>query len=370
MSNRSHQIRVGIVGASPVRSWAALAHIPALQQLPAYRLAALSTTNMKSARAAGEAFGVRHVYDNHDELIADPDVDLVVVAVKVPHHLQIVSAALEAGKHVYCEWPLGNGLGEAEELATLARRMKVRTAIGLQARAAPAVRYLRDLIADGYVGEVLSVTVIGSGMNWGSIIDAGNAYSADIANGATMLTIAFGHTVDAVCYCLGQEPREVSAELRQRRKYITVAETGEQRPLTAHDQVLVSAVLENGAPLSVHYRGGTSRGINLLWEINGTRGDVQVTASTGLAQMAELNIAAGNTTDMGLTRLQIPERYLDGLSPPPGYAAGLLYAYARLARDLQDGTSLCPDFQEAIKRHRLIAAIERSASQGIRQRLR
>ena len=46
-----------------------------------------------------------------------PEVDLVVVTVKVPHHRELVPSALEAGKHVYCEWPLGNGLAEARKLA-------------------------------------------------------------------------------------------------------------------------------------------------------------------------------------------------------------------------------------------------------------
>jgi hypothetical protein len=55
-------------------------------------------------------------FTNVAELVSAPEVDIVSVTVKVPHHLEIVRAALNAGKHVYCEWPLGNGLAEAEEL--------------------------------------------------------------------------------------------------------------------------------------------------------------------------------------------------------------------------------------------------------------
>jgi predicted dehydrogenase len=78
-----------------------------------------------------------------------------------------VLAALNAGKPVLCEWPLAMDLAEAEELATSASDRGVRTAVGLQGRSAPAVRYLRDLVADGYIGDVLSTTLVASAGAWG-----------------------------------------------------------------------------------------------------------------------------------------------------------------------------------------------------------
>ena len=65
----------------------------------------------------------------------------------------------------------------------------------------PAICYVKDLIAEGYVGRVLSATMIGCAPNWGPTID--RAYQADSANGANLLTITGGHTNDALCYCLG-----------------------------------------------------------------------------------------------------------------------------------------------------------------------
>ena len=102
------RIGVGIVGVSPVRGWAATAHIPALRALPNYELRALSAHTAEAARAAGEAFGVRAVFSDYEEMVSQPDIDVVAVTVKVPHHRELVSAALAAGKAVYCEWPLGS----------------------------------------------------------------------------------------------------------------------------------------------------------------------------------------------------------------------------------------------------------------------
>src|SRR4051812_29943856 len=92
---------VGIVGVSPDRGWAATAHIPALQALPNYEIRALSARSAESAHALREAFGVRAVYSNHEQMVTRPDIDLVAVTVKVPRHRELVTAALAAGKSVY-----------------------------------------------------------------------------------------------------------------------------------------------------------------------------------------------------------------------------------------------------------------------------
>src|SRR5205823_3054198 len=168
----ARRIRVGIIGANPDRGWAAQAHIPALRSLPnEFEITAVSTTRRESADAASELFDVPLAFDNHQELVNSSVVDVVAVTVKVPYHFELATAALEAGKAVYCEWPLGNGLHEAETLAALAKKQRVLAVAGLQARSAPAVAYVRDLVEQGYVGEVLSTTLVGSGMGWGPTVE-------------------------------------------------------------------------------------------------------------------------------------------------------------------------------------------------------
>src|SRR5436853_4319141 len=146
---------VGIIGVSPVRGWAATAHIPALRALPNYEVRALSAHSAESARAAGEVFNVSAVFSNHKQLVTQPDVDVVTVTVKVPRHRELVSAALAAGKAVYCEWPLGRDLDEARAMATVADERGVRTVVGLQGRQALAIEFVEELLRDDYVGEVL-----------------------------------------------------------------------------------------------------------------------------------------------------------------------------------------------------------------------
>ena len=119
------RFRVGIVGVSAERGWGTAAHIPALRALSdVFETAGVANTSLASAKAAAAAFGIPRAFENVAELVNSPDIDVVAVAVKVPHHREVVTAALEAGKHVYCEWPLGNGLAEAIELAELAKRQQ------------------------------------------------------------------------------------------------------------------------------------------------------------------------------------------------------------------------------------------------------
>jgi predicted dehydrogenase len=361
------RIRVGIIGANPDRGWAAQAHIPALKSLSDdFEITALSTSRRESADAAGKRFGVPLAFDNHLELVNSSAVDVVAVTVKVPYHLELTTAALGAGKAVYCEWPLGNGLKEAETLAALAKKSGVLAVAGLQARSAPSVAYVHDLIKQGYVGEVLSTTLVGSGMGWGPTVEPFNAYLNDKRNGATMLSIALGHAADALCYCLG-EVRELSATMAARRKTFTIAETGESKPMTADDQVCVTGLLEGGAALSIHYRGGRSRGTNLLWEINGTEGDLQLTAPGGQAQIFEMTVHGGKGAQSSLDVLPVPEQYR--WSPPQGAgpSTNVAQAYARFARDYREGTHFCPTFDDAVTRHRMLNAIETAAATGQRQ---
>ncbi|HEY0477764.1 MAG TPA: hypothetical protein VGD37_09580, partial [Kofleriaceae bacterium] len=153
------------------------------------------------------------------------------------------------------------------------------------------------------------------------------------------------------------------------RTTFEVAETGEIKPMAAEDQVCVSGLLEGGAAFTIHYRGGISRGTNLLWEINGSEGDLQLTARGGHAQIFEMTVRGGKGAESSLDLLPVPQRYR--WSPPqvPGPSTNVAQAYARFARDYREGTHLCPTFDDAVTRHRMLNAIETAAATGQRQTL-
>ena len=358
---------VGIIGVNPAWGWAATAHIPALRALPNYEIRGLSSRSAESARAAGEAFGIKAVFPDHEQLVIQPDIDVVAVTVKVPHHRELVTAALVAGKAVYCEWPLGRDLDEARAMAALAAETGVRTVVGLQARQAPAIEFVQQLLSDGYVGEVLSTSMVGVSVLGGTLVQP-NAYMLDKTNGANLLTVAFGHSLDILNYVLG-EFADLSAVSDLRRPVIIIEGSGEQIVKTAPDQIAVIGILKSGATASVHIREAVAGGTGFLWEINGTDGTLRITADAALPEIFPLTVAGAQgrnepaelAVPMALTQ-KWPT--LTGLEGAPAF--NVARAYAAFAADIDNRTHTVPDFADGVRLHEVIAAIERSAASGKR----
>jgi predicted dehydrogenase len=368
MMATSSRIRVGIVGVSPQRGFASIAHIPALRALTGFEITALCTTRQDSAEAAARHFGIPLAFCDPERLAQHPEVDLVTVSVKVPDHYRPVMAAIEAGKHVYCEWPLGRDTGEAVRMRDAAERRGIRHVVGLQGEAAPALNYVKDLVADGYVGRVLAATMIACAPNWGATID--RAYQADFANGANLLTITGGHTLDALCYCLG-EFRELAAFAVSQRDHIPLAETGERIAKTVPDQLVVNGILENGAVVSFQVRGGMARGTGFLFEIHGEEGDLVLTAASRISmQRQELGLKGARGEGAALAEMPVPGKYRwvpDGVPPESPYNVAQLYA--KLAECIHNGKPASPGFTAAVTRHHLLDTIMRASATGMKQSL-
>src|SRR5256714_9528041 len=358
---------VGIIGVSPLWGWATTAHIPALRALPNYEIRALSARSAESARAVGETLGVSAVFSDHQQLVLQPDIDVVAVTVKVPHHRELVSAALAAGKAVYCEWPLGRDLDDARAMAALAAKQGVHTVVGLQARQAPAIEFVQQLLRDGYVGEVLSTTMVGLSIP-GDVVVQPNAYMLDKTSGANLLTVPVGHSLDLLNYVLG-EFADLSAVSDLRRPLITIKETGMQIVKTAADQIAVIGSLRSVATASIHIREAVAGGTGFLWEINGTDRTRRITAGAAVPGIFPLTVAGAQGRNQ-LPDPAVPTALthkwpaLAGLEGAPGYNVGRVYA--AFAADIDNGMHTVPDFADAVRRHELIAAIERSAASGKR----
>src|SRR5947199_9727314 len=155
----AEKIRLGLIGASVSGTWSSRSHLPAVRASAEVELTAVCTTRADSAEAARQAWGARLAFDDWRKLIASPEIDAIAVVLRVPSHYAPTRAALEAGKHVYCEWPLGRTTAEAVELAALAKAKRLVTAVGLQARVNPAVMYTKELVEAGFVGAVWTIHV-------------------------------------------------------------------------------------------------------------------------------------------------------------------------------------------------------------------
>lgn len=363
----SDKIRVGIIGASPDRGWAATAHVPALRSLAQYELTAVGTSREASAREAAARFGAAHWFTDARQLASHRDVDLVVITVKVPFHRELTEAALAAGKHVLVEWPLARTTEEAVRLAELARQAGVRHAVGLQARFAPAVNYARELIADGYVGRVTSANVlVARGKGAAEAMPRSTAYTLNRDNGAGILEVSGGHTLDALEYILGSRLTSVSARLSVQRPAYTIEESGETVQVTSPDQILVHAALDSGAMVSAHLHDAKLTSGRTRLEIAGTEGDLVIETTGNQApmgiQISDLRLDGSRGPGGTYREMPVPDRFRH---VPAGIAAdavlNVAQLYSRLADDIHSSRpSNVPDFDEAVHAHRLLDAIRTS----------
>jgi predicted dehydrogenase len=349
-------IRVGIIGVHPARGWASTAHVPALRDLPQFQLSAVSHSRIETARAAADRFGFEHAVSSTEELVNHPDVDLVVVTVRVPEHLQLVTAAIEAGKSVFSEWPLGMNLNDAKTMNSLAAEKGVSAIIGLQTRANPTVRYMRELVKQGYLGEVLSASIIGSGISWGEELEEAFRYTLDPSKGASMLHVPFAHTIDALLFALDDNFLSVSGTLISRRPTIRMMESKEVVPLDVADQIAFTGELKSGGMVTCHFRGGMSRATNFHVEINGSRGDLLLTSPIGYVGLGGFKLM-GAQADATIQPISVPGDFGAGENVLTGNVRKL---YELVASDMTSGTRQSPTFGDAVNLHRLINAIEQS----------
>lgn len=360
----TNPIRVGVVGANATRGWALGTHLPALKALPGFELVAVATRHEESARATADSFDVPHAFGDPEQLIAHPDVDLVTVSVKVPHHHALTRAALEAGKHVFCEWPLGANTSEAEDLLELATAQGVRHVIGLQGRASPSVNYLHDLVSEGYIGELVYVSLSVQGTGRGGEITAEREWTTDKANGVGTLAIIGGHNLDVLRYVVG-DLEDLRSTVAVRYPVVTVVETGAQIPVTSPDVVLVQGLLGAKGYVSVAIQGGLPKGFGARLELHGTDGVLVLSGPVTLhVSDASLSLS-GAVGDAKLEPLAVPGRYLNVPSEVPDTVArNVAGLYQTLGQAVEQGESPAafePSFATAVNLHRFLDKVQRAS---------
>jgi predicted dehydrogenase len=363
----SEPLRVGLVGAGG--RWGPWAHVPALQVLPEAKLYAVCTAHADTAQAAADKYGVKHAYSDIKAMGKDPQVEAALIAVRVPAHYALTKDALDAGKHVYCEWPLGANTKEAEELAALARKKKLLTMVGLQRRASPAYLHMRELIHDGYVGEMLAVNM--TMMNSGVLTRTSDrTWQRDAKLGANPFTITFGHAFDAMCMVVG-ELAEVSAVVSTQAKQWFETDTKKYVDTTAPDNIMVQGRLQNGAVVSANVGVQPFHGGGFRFEIYGKEGTLMMIGGGEAGQEESRKLMGGKKDDKALQELPVPERlkWVPQEVRKVGRAYDVGQMWVNFAKAIRGGPAVEPDFDHAVRRHRSLDAIARASESGQRQKV-
>ena len=363
---KAEPVRVGVVGAGPP-GFGDRAHLPAIRAAEGLTLEAVCTTREDTARAAAEKWGANKWYTHVDDLCADPDIDLVTVAVRPRLHYPLTMTALRADKPVYCEWPLALNTVEAEAMVRRAEERKTPTAVGLQGRYAPAVVWARRLVSEGAIGRPLSFVV--SQMLSKFEVDADRSWLVHHEEASGALFVAFAHVIDSVRLILG-EVESISARQMTLSPPGTYTEGGTFEWKTA-DTVMAMAELSDGVVGTAYVSNTTSPPQGYSLRIIGEDGQLLLEA-TSYYQFSPVRVStgplsvavAGKDSDR-LEEQEIPAKYFSELPVTEGHSAyNVARALSHFAETMASGHRFRPDFQDGLALHRLLDAVMTSGREG------
>ena len=350
---------VGIIGASADRGWAKISHVPAVQSIAGLELAAVASGTQEKGDAAAKAFGAKRGYGSGMDLIQDPGVNIVAICVKVPDHRELVLAALSAGKHIYCEWPLGRNLEETKELAAAAQASAVHVAIGLQTRMNQAAREARRLIESGAIGRILSARILSETAAFGPKVESAMAFGEDAQNGVTLVTIQGAHTLDTAIAVLGPFS-DISALATTQYPEVEIGDDPAPRPRATADHLLAQARLaEGGGAVSIEVAGGRPP--------DSTPFDFTVTGESGSLTLHGGAMRGFQSGVLQLTLNGKPQNVDNsGTGELPETAVNVTAMYAALRGDIVAGASTIPDFAHAVRLNQLVYDAISSSGSGSR----
>ncbi len=131
--------------------------IPAMQKGEVSTVAAIASRDISKARAAAERLGVGRAYGAYEELLSDPEIEAVYIPLPNELHVPWTLKALEAGKHVLCEKPIGLDANEARALIEARQRTGRLVAEAFMVRFHPQWRRTRELVQSGAIGEASAI---------------------------------------------------------------------------------------------------------------------------------------------------------------------------------------------------------------------
>ena len=243
----TRRVRVGVLGAG---AWALAAHLPGFLRDERCEVVAIADPRRELAEAAARQFGIPHVYDAHEALIERPDLDLVDVCTPSATHFALSWAALEAGKHVLCEKPVAFDFRETRRAAQFARSKGLKTKLGFTFRYAPAMRYFRKLVADGYVGTPFIFNGYEQNSQWLDPMNPLRQVDVDADQSVLQVSSLEGYgapIIDIGAWAVGADYKEVVGTMRNFIPERMVRATGRVMRMNIDDGDIFIGEFANGA---------------------------------------------------------------------------------------------------------------------------
>ncbi|MBM10933.1 MAG: hypothetical protein CL759_02510 [Chloroflexi bacterium] len=289
----SEGIRLGLIGAGRnTRD----RHIPGFQKVDGVELAAVANRSRESGQVVADQFNIPTVYDNWQDLLEDPSIDAVCIGTWPYMHRTLTIAALDAGKHVLCEARMATSVQEAQEMLEMSRECP-----GLVTQIVPSPlsfkidNLLQEKIADGFIGDVLAVSVQSLGNNFMDQNGPMHWRNDRDLSGYNILNMGIWY--EAMIRWVGRATKVTAmtkVNVNSRKD-----EDGNAVTVTIPDHVNILAELASGAQANMQFSAvtGLSSG-NSVW-IYGSEGTIHVDGA--------MNVYGGKRGDDKLAEIPNPQ---------------------------------------------------------------
>lgn len=263
---KEEKIGIGLIGTGFARS----AQAPAFRVCEGAELVAVCSGHFENAQKVAEEFSIPHPCHDYQQLLALPEVSLVVISTPPVHHCQIALAALEAGKHVICEKPMAMSVAEARQMYQAAQaRPRQLAIIDHELRFNPTWRRMKELVDAGFLGDLHHVQVLISSGFRHSAQRPWNWWSQRQAGGGLLGALG-SHAIDATRWLFG-EIDAVSATVATMIQTRQDPVSGQEKPNETDD---FCSFLLRFAP----QHGRTPHGVVTLSALYASGGKNQITA--------------------------------------------------------------------------------------------
>lgn len=306
------RIRVAVVGAG---RWAQMAHIPGWQRDPRAEVVALVDVDAAALRAAASRFGVQRTVSDYRQLLDDPDIDVVDVVTGNQPHFQISWDSLTAGKHVLCEKPVHTDYRMTRQAAELAATAGLRTKLGFTFRYAPAIRYAKELIDAGFIGEPYIFNGFEQNSQWIDPATPLRQFDPDADPGEIAVSSIEGYgapIIDIMHWWMGAQLSSVVGAMRNFVPNRIIRDTGLMTRANIDDGDMWIAEFDSGALASIqssYVTVGNYPGIEA--RLYGSEGAVIVRLVDEFGCCQTIKTARKDAVEF--TEMAIPEKFF-----PPG----------------------------------------------------
>lgn len=373
------RIRVGVVGGGSI----AKAHVIAVRSLRSYfggdgrdpEVVAIADVDPEAAEQAALAYGVDRWTADWMALVEDEQIDMITIAVPNDQHETVAVAAAKAGKHVMSEKPLANTVEAGRRMLAAVQEAGVVHSVNLNYRSIPAIRYARELIHQGAIGEIVGVrgTFL---QDWGLDPSIPRSWKFEKARsgGGPMLSLGC-HLVDLAHFLVGNIAEVVA----------TTSTLIEERPLpTGRDTYAAQTGPVEMGPVDIDDSGAflfrTASGVNGVLELSRVHSGrqnfctIEVSGTEGTVafdyeRLNELQLSTRSAPGGGFTRIIVGPAQDGGLvwtlgGLGVGFAETIIVHFRELMAAIDSGEQASPSFADGLRAQEVIHAALVSAETG------